>query len=307
MLELSMVPKALKSYQSSPSQLVSKIKARRHEDLPLINQIEATFRRHRGFVIKIPSKNTPSIILATGGLDSTISAFILLKFFHLQLYPLFIDWGQKNLKNERKIFLFFVSYFQKHFPNLYHQPQFISSHVPAPEIFNARSNIVTLRNTIFANHAISYAKYLEEEKQLQIRTVFLNTTATDSDDCPDTSLTAIRATNLNICANENDYNWQVISIAIEKELGLFLRKEDTIKIATKYHLPIHKTWTCYQGGQYQCGQCFTCWSRKASFEKAGIPDKTIYYEQTLLFKTKHTFIRLSQRIIDKLTRLLRSS
>ena len=294
----------LNQFRSNPTRLKQLINQRRNENLNLITKIEKIFISKRKLIIQTPIKNEPCIILVTGGLDSTISTFVLLKFFHLELYPLFINWGQQNLQQEKKAFCFFIKFFQKAFPGKYHQPKFINSHIPAKEIFNSRSNIVTLRNTIFANHAVSYAKFLEETSLLKIRTIFLNTTSSDGDDCPDTTLTAIRSTNLNICVNENDYNWQIISWAIEKEFGFYLTKDQTITLATKHHLPLERTWTCYQRGKYQCGQCFTCWSRKAAFRKAGIADHTIYYDSAWEFKLKHLLNEIRLKIDYKIKHLL---
>jgi len=277
----------------SQKQILSLIKQKKNEDLGILQQVENIFLKKRGYIFKIPPKNTPCIILATGGLDSVIATFLLLKLYKLKLFPLFIDWGQKNLIAERKTFNYFVHFFKKHFPTLYNSPQYISSHIPAQEIYKSRSDVVTLRNTAFANHAISYAKYLKETKNINSKTIFINTVATDSVLCPDTSLTAIRTTNLNICVNENDYSWQLSSLAIEKELGFYLNKEDLIPLVNPF-IPLEKTWSCYQGKKKQCGQCFTCWGRKNAFEKANITDKTIYYQSSNL---KKLYLKIKRKII----------
>ncbi len=39
------------------------------------------------------------------------------------------------------------------------------------------------------------------------------------------------------------------------------------------------TWSCYEGGEVQCGACATCQERKASFAKAGVQDPTKYKEE----------------------------
>ena len=39
---------------------------------------------------------------------------------------------------------------------------------------------------------------------------------------------------------------------------------------------IFNTWSCYKDGKVQCGNCESCYNRKAGFRKAGIADKTRY-------------------------------
>ena len=36
------------------------------------------------------------------------------------------------------------------------------------------------------------------------------------------------------------------------------------------------TWSCYEGGERHCGRCGTCFERREAFERAGVPDPTIY-------------------------------
>lgn len=45
-----------------------------------------------------------------------------------------------------------------------------------------------------------------------------------------------------------------------------------IELGVDYSL----TWSCYDTGEYHCGECPTCLARKAAFEKAGVPDPTVY-------------------------------
>lgn len=264
------------------------LKERKNEDVELIEQIEKQFIKKRGYVFKMPKKKTPCIILASSGLDSIISTYVLLEFYKLKLFPLFINWGQKNLKQELKSFRFFYKYFKKRYPDLYQKYKIINSNIPAKEIFTCVDDVVVLRNTSFINHAVAYSNYINKLNKIKIRNIFLNTVATDGVLCADTTLTAIRTSNLNVCVNESDYSWQISSVAIEKELGFFFNKEDLIPIAVKGGIPLEKTWSCYQLTKVQCGECFTCWGRINGFMKAGIIDKTLYLknDKFYIFKKK---------------------
>ena len=39
-----------------------------------------------------------------------------------------------------------------------------------------------------------------------------------------------------------------------------------------------ETWSCYEGGDVQCGTCATCIERREAMQEAGIIDPTIYKE-----------------------------
>lgn len=40
-----------------------------------------------------------------------------------------------------------------------------------------------------------------------------------------------------------------------------------------------RTWSCYRGGEHQCGRCATCLERKEALRLAGIDDNTVYDEK----------------------------
>ena len=39
-----------------------------------------------------------------------------------------------------------------------------------------------------------------------------------------------------------------------------------------------RTWSCYRGGEHQCGRCATCLERREALRQAGIDDNTVYDE-----------------------------
>ena len=41
-------------------------------------------------------------------------------------------------------------------------------------------------------------------------------------------------------------------------------------------VPLHETWSCYQGGEIHCGRCGTCVERREAFHHAGVADPTPY-------------------------------
>lgn len=57
---------------------------------------------------------------------------------------------------------------------------------------------------------------------------------------------------------------------------LTVSKGDIAKQAVKYHVPIHETWSCYNGGDIHCGRCGTCVERLEAIAYANADDATPY-------------------------------
>lgn len=55
-------------------------------------------------------------------------------------------------------------------------------------------------------------------------------------------------------------------------------KKDVVKKGLELKAPYHLTWSCYEGGDKQCGKCGTCIDRKNAFELNGVKDPVGYEE-----------------------------
>lgn len=53
-------------------------------------------------------------------------------------------------------------------------------------------------------------------------------------------------------------------------------KAQVVKEGLRLNAPYHLTWSCYEGGEKQCGVCGTCRDRKAAFEANGVEDPVPY-------------------------------
>lgn len=62
---------------------------------------------------------------------------------------------------------------------------------------------------------------------------------------------------------------------------LHLRKDEIVRRGAALGVPFEETWSCYQGGDLQCGRCGTCVERREAFELAGVPDPTPYAAVTV--------------------------
>jgi 7-cyano-7-deazaguanine synthase len=56
----------------------------------------------------------------------------------------------------------------------------------------------------------------------------------------------------------------------------WMDKSDIVTLAAKLLAPLHLTWSCYRGGEKQCGHCPTCRERLHAFSEAGFIDPVAY-------------------------------
>ena len=57
-----------------------------------------------------------------------------------------------------------------------------------------------------------------------------------------------------------------------------MNKATVVKTGLELGVPYDLTWSCYEGGEKQCGTCGTCIDRKAAFEANGVEDPVGYAE-----------------------------
>lgn len=55
-----------------------------------------------------------------------------------------------------------------------------------------------------------------------------------------------------------------------------ISKADIARIGRRLGIDYSETWSCYKGGEKQCGKCGTCMERKEALREAGIEDTTEY-------------------------------
>lgn len=56
---------------------------------------------------------------------------------------------------------------------------------------------------------------------------------------------------------------------------LSLGKKEIVLLARRLGVPFEKTWSCYQGREFPCGQCDACILRAKGFHEAGMEDPLI--------------------------------
>lgn len=59
---------------------------------------------------------------------------------------------------------------------------------------------------------------------------------------------------------------------------IHMNKAEVVKTGLELKVPYELTWSCYEGGEKQCGACGTCIDRKKAFEANGVEDPVGYME-----------------------------
>jgi len=302
----------LRKYKTSKRNIIKKIKSNQVNDLFTIKSIEQLIIKKRGTVFQMPKKGEAIIALMSGGLDTTTVIGMLLECYKLNVYPLFIN---RNLPHKSRIVEsvnFFSNYFSKKYPHQYNQPFEMSLSLPPLEIkkvlLRKENDIqegklrkgVALQPAFYAQYAVYYAKYLQETQGIKIRTVVGAWLPSNSEWYGYESITSLRSIMLNICCVDNDYAWQFTSLPMEKDLGFYFDKETLVKIGTEIHLPLEKTWTCFQGNRTHCGNCPPCGTRSDAFLKAGITDKTKYGDGLTILQRSRKYTKKAIKSIIRL-------
>lgn len=78
---------------------------------------------------------------------------------------------------------------------------------------------------------------------------------------------------------------QALAIGKTPAIELFspylnISKGDIAKQSVKFNVPIHETWSCYNGGDIHCGRCGTCVERLEAINEAQAVDDTEYADNT---------------------------
>lgn len=278
-----------------------KLKKRKLENTEAIKNTESLLLNKRGYIIKMPKKGSSIILLISGGVDSVVLWKVLLSIYKYNVYPVFFHRGSTRYKRERKRVYFFYRLFKKIYPELCRSPFELSITFPPKELeneFNKPSfihekhilNSLNLGSSISSYFNLSiftymypflataYSNYLFDRYYIKIPHIFSAINGSDGLTNPAQTFTSLRTTMLDMCLATNNYQWQFFSPFFEKEIGNCVYKHQVIKIGEKSGLSLEKTWSCYKDGWFHCGtDCYGCILRRDSMSKAGVADKTIYF------------------------------
>jgi 7-cyano-7-deazaguanine synthase len=200
-----------------------------------------------------------SIILLSGGLDSTVSAAIAVKRTR-PLFALTIDYGQRAAKMEilaakkickalkirhKVIHLPFFKEFEKcHLITSYKLP--ITKHKTSIKNFLKLNDIwVPNRNALFVNIAACFAEYY------RAGLIVTGFNREEAREFPDNSKVFIDAINGSLKFSTRS-KMKVTSYVADHT------KKEIYRIGVKCAAPLRYVYSCYLGGRMMCGRCASC-------------------------------------------------
>jgi 7-cyano-7-deazaguanine synthase len=220
-------------------------------------------------------KRKTAVVLASGGLDSCVTAAAARRDFDLAL--LHANYGQRTLRRELEAFRAQAAFYQAAFTleiDLSYLGEIggssltdFSRTVPTDEVEppGIPSTYVPFRNTNFLAAAVAWAEVLGATG------VFIGANVLDNPGYPD-------------CRPEYFRNFErVIELGTRPETHLRIHtplidldKAGIIRLGLRLGAPLELTWSCYQNDLRACGQCSSCRLRLKGFAAAGVRDPIPY-------------------------------
>lgn len=217
------------------------------------------------------------VSILSGGLDSSVLAYVLKPSPETELHLLSFDYGQRHrreLDSAAQIAEFLES--EHHIVNLRSIKGLLggsalTDNVEVPHGHYAAESmaatVVPNRNAIMLSIAYGYAVSLNAEA------VAFGVHSGDHFIYPDCRPGFVKALDLAFSfGNEGFGNPELELVAP----FLHLKKEDIVSIGSTLGVPMGYTWSCYEGGDKHCGRCGTCVERKEAFRLAKVVDPTDY-------------------------------
>lgn len=265
----------------------SKITKRRTEDLLVLNMAEKILKKKRKYIIKMPKPGKSVVVCISGGLDSVCNLEVLMGEFGLMVYPYFLNRKQSNYQYEKKAVSFYGKYFQKRYPDLMHKIMEIKVETPGTSYKDMLRICKKMTDKSLYRHDVAYPARnpiifltgLDYAYSLQSKGIFPKTifgAYMESDNLYHSSLTSIRLLNLIMCHITGDWEFQFISIPIERELENCYDKDVYVKYCVEKGIPLEHSRSCVSKDKIQCGICPACWDRRNAFKKNNLEDRTIY-------------------------------
>ncbi|TVM01395.1 7-cyano-7-deazaguanine synthase QueC [uncultured Candidatus Kuenenia sp.] len=218
-----------------------------------------------------------AIVLASGGLDSCVTAAIANETYDLAL--LHINYGQRTESKELSAFHEIAAYYkvpaeQILIANIDYLKKIGGSSltdtmIPVqeaePDSKEIPTTYVPFRNTLFLSVAVSWAEVIGAEK------VFIGAVSHDTPEYPDCKPFYYEVFNKLIDAGTKPET----RIAVETPL-IFKTKAEIVTLGISLKAPLHLSWSCYKNTDKACGVCNSCYLRRKAFEESGYKDPVEY-------------------------------
>jgi 7-cyano-7-deazaguanine synthase len=217
---------------------------------------------------------TKTVLILSGGLDSSILAYILAKEQMHTVLALSVNYGQRHSKElESAAFIAKELGIQHEIADLSGIRRLLagsaltSDHIPVPEghyeAESMKQTVVPNRNMLLLSIAGAWA--------ISQGARFLAYGAHSGDHAIYPDCRPIFTTYMEQALLHAD--WHQVELI---RPFIALTKAEIVKRGEELEVPMHKTWSCYKGGEKHCGRCGTCVERKEAFYLAGVQDLTPY-------------------------------
>jgi 7-cyano-7-deazaguanine synthase len=222
------------------------------------------------------------IAIISGGMDSTLSAFIM-KNRGFEVIPMHFSYGQKTEKKELKSFNKIAKKLNNKkyildIKNMFLEigkgtTSLIDQNIEVPtdgihvdtKTSEIPNSYVPYRNGIFLSIATAIA---EKEKANGIVIGVVEEDSSGYPDCRENFMQSFENT-INL-GTKDDTKLQIFRPLVN------LKKSEIVKKALDLDVPLNDTWSCYQNSEKACGVCDSCRLRLKGFREAGVKDQILY-------------------------------
>lgn len=219
--------------------------------------------------------NEKAIVILSGGLDSTVMLYHVVRSLGREVTTISFDYGQRHMRELTLARYHSTSLQCKH--KLLKLPlnsensncSLLNTDIDVPHIKDVLGDpqpntYVPNRNMMFLSIAAAHAE-IDEASEVYYGAAEIDTHSGNWD-C---SLDFLSQMNSILSLNRRN-NISIKAPFIE------MSKADIIKLGKDLDVPFNMTHTCYNGGKVACGTCSSCSSRIKGFMDAGIADTLEY-------------------------------
>lgn len=221
------------------------------------------------------SNSNKAVIILSGGLDSTVLLYKLLRDGR-EVSAIGFDYGQRHAKELRvaasqcmKLGVPFEVVHMDGFATLIPGSSQTDRSVSVPEGHyeeeTMKQTVVPNRNMVMLSIAAAYALANGAED------VYYGAHGGDHVIYPDCRPEFVYALNevLRLC------DWKRVQVRAPF-LAQQMDKGAIVRLGYSLNVPLHTTWTCYKGEEKHCGLCGSCQERREAFRTADVADLTEY-------------------------------
>ncbi|MGE4418820.1 MAG: 7-cyano-7-deazaguanine synthase QueC [Sulfurimonas sp.] len=221
------------------------------------------------------TKNKRALCVMSGGMDSTLSAYIMKKTGY-EIVAVHFNYEQRTEAKELTCFHAIcdeLKVISRYVLDLNFFAQIGASALTDKNIEVPTGGIqegvpvtyVPFRNGIF----LSMAAAIAEKEGAEV--IAIGVVEEDSSGYPDCRESFIQSMQRTINLGTKDDT----NIVIEMPL-VHLKKSQIVKYALELNVPLNLTWSCYKSEDKACGVCDSCRLRLRGFDAAGVKDPIEY-------------------------------